>query len=115
MGKFQISQAYKGAAHDGLDLVGAEQIVQSRRVESIQSLLAFDDDVALEEARFFAGRILDHLVDIGTFRNVVYQLLDDFQTFQYFIHADQVACPRITFSTDNLFKIHLIIYGIWLL
>ena len=53
-----------------------------------------------------------HLFLIVPFRNIVYQLLDDVHTFQYFFHTDHVTCKTVAFGVDNFSKIYLAIHRI---
>ena len=63
--------------------------------------MAFEEDAELTAATFYgciisAFRYADnrfHLFLVGSFRDVVYQLLDNLQALQNFIHTDKVACP----------------------
>ena len=82
--------------------------------------MAFEEYPEFTAAAFYGGIVVTfryadnrfHLFLIVAFGDVVYQLFDDIQAFHDFIHADEIACPGITFGADNFFKVHLAIHAV---
>ena len=72
--------------------------------------MAFEEYSEFTAAAFYGGIVVTfryadnrfHLFLIVAFGDVVYQLFDDIQAFHDFIHADEIACPGITFGVTQI-------------
>ena len=100
--------------HQG-QAVGAE-------VDAIRILvaLALDEYAKLATARFHSlievafGQFHDRfaLGLVFAFRNVIYQLFHNAETFQNLLHTVPVAGVGVTFRADDFLEVHLVVEGV---